>query len=345
MSELVRGERPGLTLWEQLLRCGRVRCWRSSRSASPSGTSSRASSRTREYPYVVNSVAKDSLLAGLSLLVFWDVRRWAAVAVPLIVIAHLLMPIVMLLTGLVGRGRGDRPHLDRAPVLGRPSSAWAGSRRTSASSSRSSVLHWKAVRSRYDLRYLPPSAFRALMALAEVLVLREDRDDRPRRGGRCASTTTSRASARARSGRSALALLALAYWPLLTAAAAVPRHVAGPAPALGAAALPRRGLRPAGARADPRPAPGPDPRRPAVLLHGLLRRRARGQEGRLRAVLAQDGLGRPSTACDADRRARHLHEPRGHPRRGAHRGRRRRRHRRRPARCSPTSSPRAGARC
>ena len=40
-------------------------------------------------------------------------------------------------------------------------------------------LQWKAVRSRYDMRYLPPSAFRALMALAEVLVLREDREVAP----------------------------------------------------------------------------------------------------------------------------------------------------------------------
>jgi hypothetical protein len=29
-----------------------------------------------QYPYAVNSVAKDVLLAGLGLLVFWDVPRW-----------------------------------------------------------------------------------------------------------------------------------------------------------------------------------------------------------------------------------------------------------------------------
>ena len=173
----MRGERPGLTLWEQLLR------WAGALLALISTGFAvwylvKGFVQESEYPYVVNSVAKDSLLAGLSLLVFWDVRRWAAVAVPLIVIAHTLMPIVMLLTAWWGEAEG----IDHT-WIGPPSSAsefrmgWIAADIGVVIAF--TVLHWKAVRSRYDMRYLPPSAFRALMALAEVLVLREDREITP----------------------------------------------------------------------------------------------------------------------------------------------------------------------
>jgi NAD(P)-binding Rossmann-like domain len=77
------------------------------------------------------------------------------------------------------------------------------------------VLHLQAQRSRYGLRYLPPPAFRALMALAEVLVLRLDRELAPAEvAGRVDRYL---ASFRARDKyRIRLAFLALAYWPLLT---------------------------------------------------------------------------------------------------------------------------------
>jgi hypothetical protein len=54
-----------------------------------------------EFPFATNSVAKDVLLAALAFLIVRDVRRWAVVAVPLIVLAHLIMPVVMALTALL----------------------------------------------------------------------------------------------------------------------------------------------------------------------------------------------------------------------------------------------------
>ena len=213
MSELVRGERPGLTRWEQALRLAAAAL-----ALVSTGFAVwyliKGFVQQSEFPYVVNSVAKDSLLAGLSLLVFWDVRRWAAVAVPLIVIAHALMPIVMALTALWGETKG----IDHT-WIGPPDS---GSQfRASWMAADIGVvltfvgLHWMAVRSRYDLRYLPPSAFRALMALAEVLVLRKDRDVAPAEVA--VRVDHYLASFRAREKyKIRLAFLALAYWPLLT---------------------------------------------------------------------------------------------------------------------------------
>ena len=55
-----------------------------------------------EFPYATNSVAKDVLLAALAYLIVRDVRRWAVVAVPLIVLAHVAMPLVMIATALLG---------------------------------------------------------------------------------------------------------------------------------------------------------------------------------------------------------------------------------------------------
>ena len=101
---------------------------------------------------------------------FWDVRRWAAVAVPLIVLAHVAMPIIMLVVGTdhgfehTWSGPPDTAEMFRnvwlAADLGvAVAFVW---------------LHRRAVRARYDLQYLPPSAFRALMAMAQVLVLRKE---------------------------------------------------------------------------------------------------------------------------------------------------------------------------
>jgi choline dehydrogenase-like flavoprotein len=77
------------------------------------------------------------------------------------------------------------------------------------------VLQWKALRSRYDMRYLPPSAFRALMALAEVLVLREDREVAPAEVA--VGVDHYLASFRARAKwKVRVALTVFAYWPLFT---------------------------------------------------------------------------------------------------------------------------------
>ena len=213
MSELVAGEHPGLTRWEQLLRAaGAFLAFISAGFAV--WYLAKGLFDQSEYPYVVNSVAKDALLAGLALLVFWDVRRWSPVAVPLIVAAHVLMPVAMVLTAIWGNAKG----IDHT-WIGPPESAsefrlgWIAA--DIAIVVGFVALHWMAVRSRYDLRYLPPSAFRALMALAEVLVLRKDRDVAPAEvAGRVDHYL---AGFRAHDKwKMRLGLVALAYWPLLT---------------------------------------------------------------------------------------------------------------------------------
>jgi choline dehydrogenase-like flavoprotein len=213
MSTLVRGERPGLTRWEQGLRvAGALLALTSAGFAVWYLVKGFVSDS--EYPYVVNSVAKDALLTGLALLVFWDVRRWSAVAVPLIVIAHTLMPAALVATALWGKAKG----IDHT-WIGPPDSpsgfrvGWAAADILVVAAFVS--LHWMAFRSRHDLRYLPPSAFRALMALAQVLVLRKDPNVAPAEvAGRVDRYL---ASFRAQDKwKVRLALVALAYWPLLT---------------------------------------------------------------------------------------------------------------------------------
>jgi choline dehydrogenase-like flavoprotein len=167
-----------------------------------------------EFPYVVNSVAKDALLAGLSVLIVWDVRRWAPVAVPLIVFAHLLMPVILVVTALWGSGEGF-------------DNTWGGPPDSSSEFRRNWLTadvvvagllvgtYFKATRSRYDMRYLTPAGFRALMALAEVLVLREDRQIAPAEVAVRVDHYLARFRAR-RKWVVRLAFLGLAYWPVFT---------------------------------------------------------------------------------------------------------------------------------
>jgi choline dehydrogenase-like flavoprotein len=213
VSTLVRGERPGLTRWEQWLR-GAAALLALSSTGFAVWYLVKGFVSDSEYPYIVNSVAKDALLTGLALLVVWDVRRWSAVAVPLIVIAHALMPATLVVTALWGKAKGI-DHTWNGP----PDSA-SGFRLGWAAADVGVIgtfvtLHWMAFKSRHDLRYLPPSAFRALMALAQVLVLRKDPHVAPAEvAGRVDRYL---AGFRAREKwKIRLALIALAYWPLLT---------------------------------------------------------------------------------------------------------------------------------
>jgi choline dehydrogenase-like flavoprotein len=207
---LVRGERPGLTRAEQWLR-GAAALLALTSAGFAAWYVAKGLFTVSEYPYAANSVAKDLLLIGLSLLVFWDVRRWAAVAVPLIVLAHVAMPIIMLVVGTdhgfehTWRGPPETAEMFRNVWL----AADLGVAATFV------WLHRRAARARYDLQYLPPSAFRALMAMAQVLVLRNEplvapaevavRVDRYLAGFRAHKKWLIR-----------LALIGLAYWPLAT---------------------------------------------------------------------------------------------------------------------------------
>lgn len=213
MSEpdLIRGERPALTFWEKALRyvggAGMaVVSLGFALAYAYIGIFDEA-----QFPYAVNSFAKDLLLVGLALLVWWDVRRWAVVAIPIIIAAHAVMSVL-----LVATLNGQDHRIDHTWVLGGESTfrwIWLGA--DVAVVVVLLLLHFKATRSRYDMRYLAPAGFRALMALAEVLVLRDDREVAAAEVG--VRVDHYLASFRARQKyRIWLAFLALAYWPLLT---------------------------------------------------------------------------------------------------------------------------------
>jgi choline dehydrogenase-like flavoprotein len=178
MSDLVHGERPDLTGWEKALRLLAAALALVSVGFAVIYIV-QAFAGDAEYPYVVNSVAKDGLLAGLALLVLWDVRRWAAVAVPLIIAGHLLLIAMLTATHWANATGTGHTWVAVGPITA-PSSmrvVWIGADVVVVLLF--VVLHHMAIRSRYDLRYLPPAAFRSLMAVAEVLFGREDREVAP----------------------------------------------------------------------------------------------------------------------------------------------------------------------
>jgi choline dehydrogenase-like flavoprotein len=229
VNGLVHGERPGLTRWEQALRYAAVLLALVSFGFAvvyfTVGVFGKA-----EFPYTTNSVAKDMLLAVLALLIVWDVRRWSVLAVPLIVAAHLLMPIVLLATL---HGSHDAVEHTWA-LIGTPfaflespagSFRWGWLGADVAIALMFTGLHFQATRSRYDMRYLTPSGFRALMALAEVLVLVEDREVAPAEVAVRVDHYLARFRAR-RKHVIRLAFLVLAHWPLATARP--PLHVMSP---------------------------------------------------------------------------------------------------------------------
>jgi choline dehydrogenase-like flavoprotein len=213
MSALVRGERPALTFWEQVLRCAAALLALVSIGFALAYFLKGLLSHS-EFPFVTNSIAKDTLLAGLALLVLWDPRRWAVVAVPLIVAAHLLMPAVMVILTIAGKATAiDHTWIGPPKSVAQFRGTWIAADVLMATVFVGSS--WMAARSRYDMRYLTPSAFRALMALAEILVLREDREITPPEvAGRVDHYL---ASFRAREKWKVWgALFILAWWPLLT---------------------------------------------------------------------------------------------------------------------------------
>jgi choline dehydrogenase-like flavoprotein len=229
VNGLVHGERPTLTRWERALRVAAAGLAAISLTFAVIyfviGVFGDA-----EFPYATNSVAKDVLLTAIALLVVWDVRRWAAVAVPLIVATHVAMPIVLLAT--LHGAHDTLAHtwiLSGTPfeLLEGPAArfrwTWLGLDLLIVALFQ--ALHFLAIRSRYDMRYLTPSGFRALMALAEVLVLVDDRAVAPAEVAVRVDHYLARFRARGKN-MIRLAFLGLAFWPLLTARP--PFHVMSP---------------------------------------------------------------------------------------------------------------------
>jgi choline dehydrogenase-like flavoprotein len=214
MTELVRGERPGLTFSEQALRGFAV--FIAVVSVASAGVYlDRWIAVSTEYPFVVNSAAKEALLLALCGLVFWDVRRWSSIAVPLLVLAHVVMSIVLLVAILWAKPKTIGHTVASSGPLSESMLRWGWFGADVGVAATFLVLHYKAARSRYDLRFLPPCAFRALMALAEVLVLRDDREISAAEVG--VNVDQYLATFRARAKWKILAaFVVLAYAPLVT---------------------------------------------------------------------------------------------------------------------------------
>lgn len=212
MSTLVRGEQPHLTRAEQTLRIAAailaaisvvialIYLWKGTADAS-------------EFPFTTNSFAKDVILAGLCLLIVVDVRRWGQVAVGLVVVMHVVMPIVMGLTAAFGEARGIGATWIGPPDADALRVSWIIT--DVAVIAVFVVLNARAARARYDLRYLTPGGFRALMAMAEILVLREEREITAAEVAKGVDEYLAGFSA-ADKWKIRLAFVALALWPLLT---------------------------------------------------------------------------------------------------------------------------------
>lgn len=211
MSTLVRGERPSLTDWEKRLRlaAGSIALMSVGFAVAylAMGTLDEA-----EFPFTANSIAKDALLAALGWLTVADVRRWGPITVPLIIFVHVVLALALAVTALWGRAHGiDHTLLISSPDAGWIHLGWAVSDVLVVTVL--GVVNHMALRSRYDLRYLTPAGFRALVAMAEVLVPSENREIAPAEVAKSVDTYLAGFRA-ADKWKIRLGLIVLAYRPL-----------------------------------------------------------------------------------------------------------------------------------
>lgn len=170
-----------------------------------------------EFPFLANSVSKDVLFAVLCLLAVIDVRRFLW-AVYLLIVGH-----VALVLALVAAARWQAPlqiehTFTRMLGLPRPEPGalvWTWAAADVFVVLLLGGLVFKAQRARYDMRYLWPGPFRALAALAEVLVLHEDREITPQEVAQRADHYLAGFAARGK-WKIRVALHVLAVYPILT---------------------------------------------------------------------------------------------------------------------------------
>lgn len=129
-----------------------------------------------EFPFVVNSTAKDGLLAALCALAAADVRRngWA---VTVVIATHFILIGGLVLMLLLGGSPTVAGSFSAPPGFGLPDAStllyvWIGL--AVSATALLIFLRMRASRARFRLRYLAPHQHRTLMAMAEVLVLGED---------------------------------------------------------------------------------------------------------------------------------------------------------------------------
>ena len=129
-----------------------------------------------EFPFVANSVAKDGTFAILCIVAAADIRRhlWA---VGVVIGAHLLIIGSLLLSWATENADDVSGSFDSPSGLALPDAEvilfiWLAL--AIAVTGALIYCRHKAVRARFELKYLAPHQHRALMALAEVLVLGRD---------------------------------------------------------------------------------------------------------------------------------------------------------------------------
>jgi choline dehydrogenase-like flavoprotein len=163
-----------------------------------------------QFRFVVNSVAKDGLFAALCLLGAANVRRngWMALLVAFGYVCLIISEAVMLAVGGQDAVTSFGTTLDAVPYL----VSWMAADVVLAAAL--VVCWWMAVKERHQLRYLNPLAFRALVALSEVLIEGDREDVPPVDIARNVDSYLAALEARNKT-RVHLALTALAVFPLL----------------------------------------------------------------------------------------------------------------------------------
>ncbi|MCW3065275.1 MAG: family oxidoreductase [Solirubrobacterales bacterium] len=163
-----------------------------------------------EYPFVANSLAKDGFFAALCAIAVADIRRFSF-TVALVIGGHVLL-VLGLASALVAGDTKTISHTIVGPGLGAGTLVWVWLGAASAIVVLFSWLYESAERARFGLRYLGHAEFRALAALAEVLVPGHDVSPE-----RVAANVDSYLAGFPAQGkwRIRIALLGLAIYPLL----------------------------------------------------------------------------------------------------------------------------------
>ena len=166
-----------------------------------------------EFRFVANSTAKDALFAALAVVGAVDVRRWARLVVPLLILGHAVLIVangIMLLWG------GDQPD-PKVFAWGSDATAFAVSWMAidAVIIAALFLIHRAAQRERLELRYLSPVEYSTLRALAEVLIHGDDERVDPDRIARNADGYLADLEA-SRKWLVRAAFVGLALFPLLT---------------------------------------------------------------------------------------------------------------------------------
>jgi choline dehydrogenase-like flavoprotein len=121
-----------------------------------------------EYPFVANSLTKDGFFAALCAIAVADIRRFSFTVV-LVIGGHVLL-VIALATALISGDTKSIDHTIVGPGLGAGTLVWVWLGAAAFIVVLFTWLYETAERARFGLRYLGHAEFRALAALAEVLV-------------------------------------------------------------------------------------------------------------------------------------------------------------------------------